>query len=335
MTTPVLEVRGVGRHFPAHATGLRDLLRRRPVPRPAVLRSVDLELSEGQWYCLIGQNGTGKTTLLRIVAGLLRPSAGRVLIDGQNVEERRGRPLAGYALADERSFHWRLSAFQNLRFFARLEGLSSRDANRRVDQLLEGFDLESVRDRSFAELSTGMRQRLAIARGLIVVPRVLLMDEPTRSLDLGHAADAMHVVRAELRQTGGCVLMVTHQLEQALAEADRIGVLHQGVIVEEFTPASLATAAGGAEGVTVSVRGMPTVVLASLRAVAGVRDIRVASSAAGEQVLEVWASDGGFALDRLIGELTDSGASITGLQRGTPLQALIEKITALRERVPA
>ncbi len=335
MTTSILEVRGVGRTFPVRSTGLRDLLRRRPAARQDVLRSVDLELAEGAWYCLIGQNGTGKTTLLRIVAGLLRPSGGRVFIDGEDIERRRGRPLAGYALADERSFHWRLTAFQNLRFFARLEGLSSPDANRRVDALLEAFDLASVRDRLFAELSTGMRQRLAIARGLIVVPRVLLMDEPTRSLDLGHAADAMHVVRAELRQTGGCVLMVTHQLEQALSEADRIGVLHRGVIVEEFTPASLASTAGSAEGVTVSVRGMPATVLASLRGVRGVRDIRVASSAAGEQVLEVWAHDGGFALDRLIAELTSAGASITGLERGTPLQALIEKITLLREGVPA
>jgi hypothetical protein len=124
--------------------------------------------------------------------------------------------------------------------------------------------------------------------------------------------------------------MVTHQLEQALAESDRIGVLHGGTIVEEFTPRSQAFAADSAAGFTISVRGMPPAGLATLLAVRGVRDIRASSSAAGEQVLEVWAHNGEFALDSLIGELLASGATITGMQRGTPMQALLERITMLR-----
>ncbi|MFN8639075.1 MAG: ABC transporter ATP-binding protein [Dehalococcoidia bacterium] len=331
----LLELTAIERDFPAGRPGLGALLRPTSIPRVAVLRGVTLSVDAGEWYCLIGQNGTGKTTLLRIAAGLTRPTAGSVRIDGRDVTKGDARDLVGYALADERSFHWRLSSFHNLLFFARLEGMRTPEARRRVDQLLERFDLGAARERPFGELSTGMRQRLAIARGLLVVPRVLLMDEPTRSLDPGHATDAMRVVRDELRANNGCVLMVTHQLEQALSDANRIGVLHDGVIREELTPDSLARTARGSEGVTVSVRGMPAATIGVLRLVRGVRDIHVASSAAGEQVLEVWAQPGELALDVLIRELTQSGAQITGLQRGTPMQALLDRLSQIREPVSA
>lgn len=331
----LLDIEAVTRTFPARRTSLGDLVRRRAIPTVAVLQGVSLTIRAGEWYCLIGQNGTGKTTLLRIVGGLTRPSSGTVHVDGVEVGRGDTRSRVGYALADERSFHWRLTPFHNLEFFARLEGLGTAAAARRVDELLERFDLVGARDRPFGELSTGMRQRLAIARGLIVVPRVLLMDEPTRSLDPGHATDAMHVVREELRSTGGSVLMVTHQLDQALTEADRIGVLHHGVIADELTPDSLAATARGAEGVTVSVRGMPSSTVAVLLGVRGVRDIHVSSSAAGEQQLEIWAHPSELALDQLIAELTRSGAQITGLQRGTPMRALLERLSELREAVPA
>ncbi|MCC6236440.1 MAG: ABC transporter ATP-binding protein [Dehalococcoidia bacterium] len=332
--SPVLTISEVTRSFPSRRSGLRELLRRAPMDQH-VLRGVHMQVQDGEWYCVIGQNGTGKTTLLRIVAGLTRPSSGAVQIDGVDVRRTAAREQVGYALADERSFHWRISAFHNLVFFARLEGLRPDAARRRVDTLLERFDLVSARERPFGELSTGMRQRLAIARGLIVVPRVLLMDEPTRSLDPGHATDAMHVVRDEMRQSGGCVLMVTHQLDQALAEGDRIGVLHGGVIADELTPESLARTAQGAEGVTVSVRGMQPATVTTLRTVRGVRDIHVSSSAAGEQQLEIWTQPGELALDQLMAALTDGGALITGFQRGTPMRALLERLASLREAVPA
>lgn len=332
--TALLAATEVTRSFPTGRGGFMDMLRRAR-PDRHVLRGVNMEVRDGEWYCVIGQNGTGKTTLLRIVGGLTRPSSGTVRIDGIEVRSSGAGNRVGYALADERSFHWRLTAFQNLEFFARLEGLRGRNARMRVDTLLERFDLVGTRDRPFGELSTGMRQRLAIARGLIIVPRVLLMDEPTRSLDPGHATDAMHVVRDEMRQSSGCVLMVTHQLDQALTEADRIGVLHNGVIADELTPDSLARTAQGAEGVTVSVRAMPPATIETLRTVRGVRDIHTSSSAAGEQQLEIWAQPGELALDRLMAVLTDSGALITGFQRGTPMRALLDRLSELREAVPA
>lgn len=324
MTAPLVELQDIHRAFD------RDRgLWRRAGGRTDVLRGVSLAIEPGDWYCLLGNNGAGKTTVIRIVAGLLRPSSGQVRVEGRDAgrDDARLRHLLGYALADERSFHWRLTTAENLEFFATLVGLSGRARTERVGDLLEKLDLGAQRRVRFGELSTGMKQRLAIARALLGRPRVMLMDEPTRSLDSGHATDTMRVVREEVQAVDGCVLLVTHQLAQALSESDRIGVLHDGVIAHETTATALAEAATGTDGLTISVRGLVPTTIESLRCLPGVQEIRVAASAGGEQVLEVSASNGALQLDRLIAELTDSGASVSGLQRGATLHALLERIT--------
>lgn len=333
MTAPLVTVDNLHRSFQGRLR-LRRLARLRWEREPPIepLRGVHFTVDPGEWLAIIGANGVGKTTILKVIAGLLRPHTGRVLVNELDVarEEGRTRALVGYALADERSFYWRLTVRQNLVFFSGLEGLTGAAARERIEMLLRRMDLLEQADLPFAALSTGMKQRLTLARALLSRPRVLLLDEPTRSLDANHAADVWAVVREEVQSANGCVVLVTHQLQDAVSQSDRVVTLHDGVIAMETTAASLRESARDSSGLIVTVQGLPRPALAALRAFAGVRDIRVASSNGNEQVLEVWTENGSLPLSDFITELTDAGATISALQQGTPMQAVLERLTTHR-----
>ena len=144
-----------------------------------------LNVETGEIFGLIGRNGAGKTTLTKIVATLVQPTTGSVSVRGHDSVEQDElvRREIGLSTAEERSFYWRLTSEQNLMFFARLHGLSDARAKQRIRDLFAKLELDEVARRRFGELSTGNKQRLAVARALLSSPPVLLLDEPTRSLD--------------------------------------------------------------------------------------------------------------------------------------------------------
>jgi ABC-2 type transport system ATP-binding protein len=204
--------------------------------RLEVLREVSLEVAEGGRTGLLGPNGAGKTTLLRILAATVTPSAGQVRLLSQDGarDARRIRSLVGFMLGDERSFYWRLTARQNLRFFAALQGLAGQASRARIGALSEMLSLQAELDKPFRDLSTGMRQRLALARALLHGPRVLLVDEPTRGLDPGAAQRIRTLLVDTLgKQLHTTVLLATHNLEEARTLCDRVAFLKEGRIVAE------------------------------------------------------------------------------------------------------
>jgi ABC-2 type transport system ATP-binding protein len=324
----MIEVEGLSKHFDV-GNPLRRLLGR-PGPCVEVLRGVDLSVRRGDFLALLGANGAGKTTVLKTIATLLLPDAGRVRVCGHDVTThgRQVREAVGYVLADERSFHWRLSGRENLEFFAALHGIPAAAARARIRTLLDRLDLGAVAARGFGEYSTGMKQRLAIARALLGRPRVLVMDEPTRSVDTAHATAVWRLVREEVEEAEGCVVLVTHHIQEALALCGRVAVLSGGVIALDTSADRLQAVTAGLDGFTLAVRGLRPPDLPALRHFPGVRDIRIASQVAGEQTLEVWTTNGDLPLAGFIGELTGRGATVCSLQRSTPLQAVIERLTA-------
>ncbi|MBI4816055.1 MAG: ABC transporter ATP-binding protein [Deltaproteobacteria bacterium] len=231
MSTPAIEVVGLKKSF-RRRRRLREYLRPfQPVPRTEALRGVDLEVGRGELVTLLGPNGAGKTTLLKIISTLVTPTEGTVKVMGDDVVAEPGltRARVGYVLADERSFYWRLSCRDNLLFFAALEGIHGAAAKRRIDELAALVGLKEQLDREFHVLSTGQRQRLAIARGLVADPPVLLFDEATRSLDPSRAERLRRVIREVLvRQAGKGVLFATHSLEEARELSDRVVVMAEG-----------------------------------------------------------------------------------------------------------
>jgi ABC-2 type transport system ATP-binding protein len=182
---------------------------------------------------LVGPNGAGKSTLLRILATLILPTSGMATVDGHDVA---GNPAAvrrriGAMIGDDRAFFWRLSGYENLIFFASLQGLSESTARSRSRELLDALGLASAAQRRVSGYSSGMRQRLGLARALLHRPPVLLLDEPTANLDLEHRGQAIAVLRSALATGGTSALIASHDAGLAVAVADRVIRLESGRIV--------------------------------------------------------------------------------------------------------
>ncbi|HEX8207834.1 MAG TPA: ABC transporter ATP-binding protein [Solirubrobacteraceae bacterium] len=190
----LVEIEGLGRSF-----GAREVIRR-----------LDLRVPAGARVALRGPNGAGKSTALRCVAGTLAPTRGTVAIDGFAAGSVPARRRIGVSFAQERSFHMRLNGRANLIFFAQLHLGSRRAAVREVDALIEELDLREIAPRRLDQCSTGMVQQLAIARALSADPDVLLLDEPTRSLDKEAIARFWAAID---RRPDAAVLIATHRDE--------------------------------------------------------------------------------------------------------------------------
>lgn len=205
----------------------------RATDRVEALRGVDIEVGAGELVSVLGPNGAGKTTLLKILATLVSPTSGSVSIDGIDAIKRNApaRDRVGYVLTEERSFFWRISCRDNLRFFAALQGISGRQRERRIEELATLFGLTEHLPRDFMDLSAGQKQRMAIARGLLADPKVVLFDEATRSLDPGRAARLRRIIREILvGKKQKAVLFATHDLTEAEALSDRVVLMHEGKV---------------------------------------------------------------------------------------------------------
>jgi ABC-2 type transport system ATP-binding protein len=194
------------------------------------LGGIDMEVWPGEVVALLGPNGAGKSTLIRILATTLLASDGCALIDGRDVSKspQIARRTIGLVLSEERSFFWRLSGAANLEFFGALHGLNRAQARKRAAECLAVVDLSDVASRRVDRYSTGMRSRLAIARSLIGKPRVLLLDEPTSSLDPVVAREVRSMVSGLAAEHDVAVLYATHDLHEAAAIASRTMILVKG-----------------------------------------------------------------------------------------------------------
>ena len=240
MTAPI-RIEGLTKTFRGRATRADWLRWRRPKPIRA-LESVDLAVRAGELVALIGPNGAGKTTLLKVLATLVRPSSGRAWVDDVDVVAypHAARAKVGYVLAEERSFFWRISVRENLRFFAALQDIHGREADVRVQTVSALVGLTDLLERRFSDLSLGQRQRVAIARGLLANPPIILFDEATRSLDPGRAGRLRRVIREVLVDgSQKAVLFATHDLDEARALADRIVLMVDGQIAADGQYADL------------------------------------------------------------------------------------------------
>ena len=210
-----------------------------------VLDGVSLHVRPGDCYGFLGHNGAGKSTAMRIALGLIRPDAGRVLVDGFDAAEH---PLEARArmggLIEVPGFHASLSGERNLVLLARLQGLGARPARDEAARVLEAVGLSHAARKAAGAYSQGMRQRLGIAQALLGRPRIVLLDEPTNGLDPEGIEEFRRLLRRLTRDEGVAVLVSSHQLHEIEGLCNRVGILRQGrLLVEEETARLLDTRA--------------------------------------------------------------------------------------------
>ena len=235
--------------FPPALGGWRAFLQPFTSPTSPALRGISLEVKQGEAVALLGVNGAGKTTLLRILATLLLPTRGSASMAGHDTvkESAAVRRQIGYHAGSDLGFYARLTGRQNLHFFGRLNHLSEKLCADRIAGLGERLGLQNGLDRQVRTLSSGTIQRLSLLRALLHQPKILLLDEPTRSLDALAAADFRRFLKTEvLLCRGTSLLFASHTLQEIEFLADRVAVVDEGKLIAFDTPAALRDATASA-----------------------------------------------------------------------------------------
>lgn len=235
-----VRVDGVGKVYPQQS--YKNLFGGSAGRATRALSDVSFEIRQGETLGLLGPNGAGKTTLLKILSTALQPTEGQVLLDGKDIaaDPRHARGRLGLVTCDERSFYWRLSALRNLSFFAALYQVPEKVAQERIGILLEALGLTYAAHRPFHSYSSGMKQKLAIARGLLAEPDLVLYDEPTRSLDPLSAANIRAwLVENRKKNPKRTHLIATNQLNEAEQLCDRVVIINHGQLIASGTVAQI------------------------------------------------------------------------------------------------
>ncbi|QSO54534.1 ABC transporter ATP-binding protein [Alicyclobacillus curvatus] len=186
------------------------------------LRTVDLTIDEGEFVAIVGPSGCGKSTLLSLISGMLQPTSGEVLLYGKRVTEPSKR--VGYMLQHDYLFEWR-DVLHNVLVGAEVRGMNMKSATKRAQSLLERYGLGDFARHNPKQLSGGMRQRVALIRTLVVQPDVLLLDEPFSALDFQTRLSLSDEIGTILREQHKTVILVTHDISEAISMADRIVVM--------------------------------------------------------------------------------------------------------------
>jgi len=213
-------------------------------PEKRAVDNLSFRVDRGEIYGLLGPNGAGKTTTLRMLSGLITPTAGAARLDGHDVraDPDAAKRCVGYLTAST-GLYQRLSPRELLAFFGELNGMSPDAIRRRVAELIDWLDMRTFADLRCGGLSTGQKQRTSIARALIADPPILILDEPTLGLDVMTNRIILDFIRAEAAR-GKTILLSTHYLDEAETMCHRIGLLYEGRLMAEGDMASLRARAG-------------------------------------------------------------------------------------------
>ncbi len=267
----VVEVRDLRRTYKTN-TGV---VRRRALEVEAV-RGISFEVGQGELFGLLGPNGAGKTTTIKMLITLLLPTSGDARVLGLDVvrDAHEVRRRIGYVFGGDRGLYERLSAYDNLRYFAELYGVTGRRQRERIDEVLELVGLDGREQERVEGYSRGMRQRLHIARGIIHDPEVVFLDEPTIGVD-PVGARALRSMIAGLVQAGKTVLLTTHYMFEADTLCDRLAVIAQGRLVAAGTPRELKSHVVDRTVLEVEVFGIDEATVKQVRGLPGVTSVSV------------------------------------------------------------
>jgi ABC-2 type transport system ATP-binding protein len=282
------------------------------------LDGVDLRVHRGERFGVLGPNGAGKTTLIKILVTLLLPSSGTAVVDGLDVvrQFRELRHRIAMVSGGENVGFGMLKVKEQLWMFSQFYGMPSTPARRQIAELLERLGLSEAANRRVSALSSGMRQKMNLIRGLITNPRILFLDEPTVALDVGAARDVRDEVRRWMAEDASrTVILTTHYMMEADELCDRVAIVNRGRIVAEGTPSELKQRVQ--HDAIVDLQLSPgTRLLDALRAVDGVAAASVAEQDGIDRFSLQLSSDA--ALGGVMRVVEGSGRQIRGVQKREP-----------------
>jgi len=300
------------------------------------VHNINLKVRKGEVLGLLGSNGAGKTTLIKLLCTLILPTSGTARVGGYDVlkEGKKIRRIIGYIVSEERSFYWRLTGRQNLNFFAKLNNIDKDVAEERIERLMDLMDLEKDLDRPFKDFSTGMKQKLAIARGLITDPEIIFMDEPTRSLDPTVSQDLRQLIREKLvKENNKTVIYATHNLSEVEEICDRIAVIDQGEIIALNTIPELKEKLKIHKSYVIKVKNQNNHFLERINESDMFNNVKILSSRsmADEIEIEVQISNKYKSISHVIQKVLDIGGDVhTFYEKETSLESLYNRLLSTK-----
>ena len=328
----IVHVEGLTKRFAVRRTWPETLRAPFASPTALVVDDVSFEVREGEIFGLLGQNGAGKTTLFKMLSTLILADSGTARIGGLDVRDEAVavRRMLAPVIANERTLYWRISAHENLRLYAALQGLRGANAHSEVERVLRVTDLHDTGTKMVGMFSTGMKQRLLIARALLGRPRILLLDEPTRSLDPISARNFRRFLRDTVVRAEGCtVLLATHDTEEVWELCDRVGVLDRGRLLAVDETSELRHRAGS-DRFRLWIRADDGPAALAAASNAGlVLERRGAAIDAGWDEYECTITGGADGAAQALAVIGGDGRAVARLERETPsLADLIERVVA-------
>jgi ABC-2 type transport system ATP-binding protein len=279
------------------------------------VNGVDLQIKRGEIFGLLGPNGAGKSTTIRMLCTLLEPTSGRATVNGFDVVQQANevRRSLGTVLAGERSIYWKLTGRENLEYFAALYHIPTVIAKKRVEELIERMEIKDRANELVEKYSTGMRQRIAIAKALLARPPILLLDEPTLGLD-PQAARNLRELIAQLKEEGHTILLTTHYMEEADLLSDRIGIIDTGKVIALDTPANLKARIDQQEIIKLEVTGWQEYVGDKLRSISEVSNL-VAHQQGEADLWEVnlQSTNSRMALPKIVESISHNGTRLVNM----------------------
>lgn len=311
--TPAIETHQLTKRF-RRTGGFRSTLLSFGRPQFNAIDHLDLRVEQGEVFGLLGPNGAGKTTLVKMLCTLVSPNSGTAKVNGFDIrrQEHEVRQCVGMVTCDERSFYYRLTGRQNLSFYAALYHLSRREADSRISEVLELLDMRQYADVRFQEYSTGMKQKIAIARGLFGNPKILFMDEPTRSLDPLSAQVLRNFIKERIAGgTGRTVVLATHQMGEVEQLCDRVAVISHGCLASCGTLPELRARFRGWDRYQLDIQDFPEKHLVRLHELPGLIHWERTMSDEGVMVLQVDVPQDSTSLPLLLQFVMQNGGKIT------------------------
>src|SRR5437867_11938233 len=307
MAEPIIKVDKLSKTFISKERKKGQKKRKKEV---IALKSVDLEVFDGEVFGILGPNGAGKTTLIKILTTLLIPTSGTAWVNGYNIskEEDEVRASIGCMLMGDRGLYWKLTGRENLDYFGALYHVPKADRTKQIEHLIALLKLDDFIDRTVETYSSGQRMIVAFAKSLVNDAPILFLDEPTVTMNVPTARELRRIVK-DLNDKGKTILYTTHLMHEAEELCHRVAIIDHGEIIALGTPRELKDSLGHED--VVSLEGIfPDATVSRLRAVPGVLEVAVSAEDDGRSKLDVMVENSRAMLPRIIEAVTGQGSTV-------------------------